>query len=483
MPYWLNVRSTVFREGRLREERNSMNKFQFLFDLQKNYFNSNATKSYEWRMRQLDNMSRMLAENQQRFQDAVSADFKTAIQEQVFEVAAPLGIIERTKQKLAGWMEPVAAEVPVFLAKTGHKGMVYREPYGVALIMGPFNGPLVLLLDPAITALAAGNTCILKLSEAAARTSAVLAELIPKYFDPEAVSAVSGNRDEIAELLKIPFDFIFFTGSIKVGKVVMRAAAENLTPVLLELGGQNPALVDRSANIADAARKIVWGATAWGGQWCTSPGYAYVHESIADEFVTEAKKALLEFYGEDPRSNPDYSRIISSREVSRLASLIDADKVVAGGTYDLAQRYINPTVLYPVSWADKIMDEEIFGPLLPIMTFSDVNEAISEIKARPKPLAAFVFSRDQAVVDEFLSSVSFGGGAVNQTNVELFIDSMPFGGVGTSGIGHYYGKYGFDSLTHAKSVLISAPDIAIDHLFPPFTEEKVLALKQWFIYE
>ena len=267
-----------------------MNPFQNIYDAQKAYFGMGVTRGYDWRVEQLDRMARLLSENEAALQKAVAADFKTASQEFVFETAAPLGETQFQKSQLKAWMEPVEAPLPKFLAETGHKGFVYRDPYGVTLIMGPFNGPLTLLIRPALAALAAGNTCILKLSERLDATSALLMDLIPRYFDPRAVSAVVGDREEVTELLKLPFDFIFFTGSTKVGKIVMKAAAENLTPVLLELGGQNPALVDETANIPDAARKIVWGAMAWGGQWCTSPGYAYVHESVADTFVAEAKR-------------------------------------------------------------------------------------------------------------------------------------------------------------------------------------------------
>jgi aldehyde dehydrogenase (NAD+) len=458
------------------------NSFQSIFDEQKAYFQTNATKSYEWRTAQLDCMARMLVANEPRLQKAVAADFKTAKQEYVFETLACIGEVEFQKSQLKDWMKPVAAPVPSFLAKTGHKAMVYREPFGVALIMGPSNGPLLLLIRPAIAALAAGNTCVLKLSEALPATAKLLLELVPKYFDPRAVIAVPGGREENTELLKLPFNFIFFTGSTNVGKVVARAAAENLTPVLLELGGINPALVDQTANIPDAAKKIVWGAMAWGGQWCTSPGYAYVHESIADAFVAEAKRVLVELYGDDPKSNPDYSRIINSRAVSRLASLVDPAKVIAGGKSDPEARYLDPTILYPVTWEDKIMEDEIFGPILPILTYRTLDEAFGRIKSTPHPLAAFIFSRDQKTIDRFVAELSYGGGAVNQVNIELFVESMPFGGTGPSGIGQYYGKYGFDSLTHPKSMLISPPDVAIDHLFPPYTDEKDEALKAWFQY-
>src|ERR1700723_1241985 len=263
-----------------------------IFNRQKAYFASNITKSLEWRLDQLDRLARMLSEHTNEFYEALSRDFKTALSEKVFEVAATLGTIEVTKSLLKSWMQPIEARVPKFLAKSGHKAIVYREPYGVTLIIGPFNGPLLCLLRPAILALAAGNTCILKVSDAP-NTAKLLVELAPQYFAPEALVAIAGGPTEIAELLRLPFDFIFFTGSSRVAKIVLRAGAENITPVVLELGGQNPAFVDQTANLPDAAKKLVWGGTAWGGQWCTSPGYAYVHETVADEFVTEGRKAVI----------------------------------------------------------------------------------------------------------------------------------------------------------------------------------------------
>jgi len=459
-----------------------MNPFQGIFDAQKAYFATGVTRSYQWRVDQLDRTTSMIKENERRFQEALAKDFKTASQEYIFETEASAGEAQLQKSQLRGWMEPVEAPVPRFMAKTGHKAMIYRDPYGVALVIGPFNGPLLLLLRPAIAVLAAGNTCVLKLSEALSATTKLLLELVPKYFDPRAVTAVPGGKEENTELLKLPFDFIFFTGSTFVGKIVARAAAENLTPVLLELGGMNPALVDETADIRDAAKKIVWGAMAWGGQWCTSPGYAYVHESVAEAFVAESKKALVELFGDDPKSNPDYSRIINAHAVSRLAALIDPAKVIAGGKSDPDARYLDPTLLYPITWHDKIMEDEIFGPILPILTYKTLDEAFGRIAATAHPLAAFIFSRDQKTIDRFVGELSYGGGAVNQVNIELFVLSMPFGGVGPAGMGHYYSKYGFDMLTHAKSMLISPPDVAIEHLYSPFTDEKNQALQQWFEY-
>ena len=460
----------------------AINTFQTVFERQKRHFVSGATRSYEWRVEQLDRMARLVSENEPALQRAVALDFKTASQEQMFETLACLREVAFQKSQLNDWMAPVEAPVPRALAASGHRGVIYRDPYGVALIIGPFNGPLLLLLRPAITALAAGNCCVLKLSMALTATSSLLLDLVAQYFNPEAVAAVAGHRGEIADLLKLPFDFIFFTGSTSTGKVIARAAAENLTPVLLELGGQNPAVVDETANIPDAARKIVWGAMAWGGQWCTSPGYAYVHESVAEAFVAESKAALLALYGPDPKSNPDYSRIIGARDVSRLAALIDPAKVVMGGESDPEARYLAPTIVYPVTCSDPIMEDAVFGPILPILTYRTLDEAFGRIAAAPHPLAAFIFSRDQHVIDRFTGELSFGGGAVNQVNVHLFVATMTFGGVGAAGMGQYYAKYGFDALTHAKSLLISPPDVAIEHLFPPYSAEKNAELKLWFEY-
>ena len=250
---------------------NQANIYEDIFNRRKAYFASNITRSYEWRVDQLDRLAQLLSEHTNEFYDALSRDFKTALSEKVFEVAATLGTIEVTKSLLKSWMQPIEAPVPKFLAESGHKAIVYREPYGVTLIMGPFNGPLLCLLRPAITALAAGNTCILKVSEAP-NTGKLLVELAPKYFAAEALVAITGGPTEITELLRLPFDFIFFTGSARVAKIVLRAAAENITPVLLELGGQNPAIVDQTANVRDAAKKIVWGATAWAVSGALHPG-------------------------------------------------------------------------------------------------------------------------------------------------------------------------------------------------------------------
>jgi aldehyde dehydrogenase (NAD+) len=459
-----------------------MNQFQEIFDKQLANFNTDVTKTYEWRIDQLDRMEKMILENTDAFNEAIGKDFKSSYAEQYFETGAPLGTIAGTKANLKEWMKPKEEPIPQFLRETGHKGLVYREPFGVTLVIGPFNGPLLLSLRPAINCLAAGNPVILKTSNALPKTSEQLIKLIPKYFELESVAVVSGNRDAITELLKLPFSFIFFTGSVPTGKVIMRAAAENLTPVILELGGQNPVIVDETADIADAAEKIAWGKSAWGGQWCTSPGYVLVHESVADKFAEEAKKALKEMYGDDPKKSADYSRIVSAKELQKLTAVIDPAKVIAGGDSDLEERYLAPTLVYPVTWDDNIMKGENFGPVLPILKYSNLKDAVKKIKNIPKPLSAYFFSKNDDTIKYLLNTLSFGGGAVNQVNITLYIETMPFGGVGESGIGCYYGKYGFDSLTHPKSILFEPSGQKIDHLIPPYNMEKIKFLNNWGVF-
>ncbi|OKS86701.1 aldehyde dehydrogenase family protein [Mucilaginibacter polytrichastri] len=450
-----------------------MEDMQVVFDKQKAYFKSDLTKSYKWRMDQLDRMEKLLRDNYEEFCAALGKDFKTARFEQVFEIDAAIGGILYMREQLEGWMKPEPLEIPAFLNAAGSKGQVYRDPYGVVLIIGPYNGPLVLLVHPALTALSAGNPVMLKVSTAVPHTSQLFLDLIPQYFEPEAVSVMTGNREVITDLLKLPFDFIFFTGSVATGKVIMRAAAENLTPVVLELGGQNPAIVDQTASIPEAARKIIWGATAWGGQWCTSPNYAYVHESVADEFIKEAKLAIKEMYGDDPQNNPDYSCIVNPKEVTRLAGLLDQNKVVAGGDYNAEERYFAPTIMYPVEWTDKVMEDEIFGPLLAVLRYSNLKDAVSEIKKRPSSLAGYIFSKDQQTIDYLINTLSFGGGVVNHTNLHLFMETFPFGGIGSSGMGNYFGKAGYNSLTHEKAILQIPDDMVIDHIYAPYNEEKI----------
>ncbi len=452
-----------------------------MFNAQKEYFFTDATKSYEWRIEQIERLEKTLQENQKEIDAALCQDFKTSWFERSMEFYGTMGVIADTKEKLKGWMTPEAIPLSPKFTETGHKGLIYREPYGVCLVIAPFNAPIILTLEPLIAALAAGNTAIVKPADTTTHMSKLYKQLFARYFDPQAVAVVEGSREVITELLTYPFDFIFFTGSTKVGKVIMRAAAENLTPVLLELGGMCSCLVDATADLADAAEKLVWGAMAFGGQWCVSPGYVYVHEDVAGQFVEACKSAITKLYGEDPKQSPDLSRIISERDVDRIAGMLEGSAIVAGGTCDKAGRYVEPTIVYPAKWSDKIMAGESFGPVLPILTYSDLGDALEKMKRQPKALAAYVFTQDARTADRFLQTLSFGGGCVNQTMVHcLMAESLPFGGVGPSGMGRYYGKYGFDSLTNAKAVVHSPAHVKVEAILPPYDHAKAKQLNEWF---
>lgn len=443
------------------------NRFQSILDAQQSCFHSDVTKSHAWRIEQLDRMERMLLDHQEEFCAALYQDFRKPPFEQLFEITVPLGNIQYYRENLQELMAPQHVAIPKGLEATGNRGLILKEPYGATLVIGPFNAPILLLLDPAIAALAAGNTVVLKPANTTPATAALFQKYVPQYFEPQNVAVVTGGREEIAELLALPFDFIFFTGSSAVGKIVMRAAAENLTPVILELGGQNPTIVDQTANLDIAADRIAWGHNAISGQWCIAPGYVYVHENVADEFIAKLRASIVKMYGSDPQQSPDFARMISERDTQRVAAYILPEKVVHGGRSDIQARYVEPTLLYPSTWDDPALQQEVFGPVLPVMPYLDLKEIVGIIKRKPKSLAAYIFSKNQANIDYVLGSLSFGGGCVNQTNLHCWIDSLPFGGVGYSGMGKYYGKAGFDALSNTKALLIGNPDLELD-VFPPY---------------
>lgn len=453
-------------------ERNVSNPFQPLLDRQREHFLTDATKGLDWRLDQLGRMERMLLDNKVAFCAALFQDFGKPPFEQLFEITVPSGVIAYYREHLASLMAPQEVEIPKGLMETGNRGVIYKEPYGVTLVIGPFNAPVLLLLDPAIAALAAGNPVILKPANTTPATAALFQKLVPQYFEPENVTVVTGGREEIGQLLELHFDFIFFTGSSAVGKVVMRAAAEHLTPVLLELGGQNPTIVDATANLDVAADRIAWGHNAISGQWCIAPGYVCVHESVADAFVDKLRASIRTMYGEDPQQSPDFARMISEHDAERVAGYIMPEQVVIGGRFDIAARYVEPTVLYPAGWDDPAMQQEVFGPVLPVLRYSDLDALLGVIKRKPKPLAAYIFSKDQAAIEHILASLSFGGGCINQTNLHCWIDALPFGGVGNSGMGKYYGKAGFDALSNTKAMLVGNPDLLLD-VFPPYAGKDI----------
>jgi acyl-CoA reductase-like NAD-dependent aldehyde dehydrogenase len=330
---------------------------------------------------------------------------------------------------------------------------IYPEPLGVVLIIGPWNYPFQLNILPLVGAIAAGNCAIVKPSEIAANTSKVVAELINKTFDPAYIAAVEGGVETSQQLLAEKFDYIFFTGGTNVGRVVMEAAAKNLTPVTLELGGKSPCIVDSDISIENSAKRIVWGKFINAGQTCIAPDYLLVNRAVKSEFLTAVTETIRSFYGENPAESTDYCRIISERHFNRLAEFLKDGKIVIGGETNAEEKYIAPTVIDGVSWDAPVMQEEIFGPILPVLEYSDLEEAIALINSRPKPLALYLFSRDKQKQKRVLRDTSSGGVCINDTVMQGALTSLPFGGVGNSGIGSYHGKASFDTFSHYKSVL------------------------------
>ena len=343
--------------------------------------------------------------------------------------------------------------VPTPLAQFAARSFRSPSPYGTVLIMSPWNYPVMLTLDPLIDALAAGNTVVVKPSAYAPASAAVLQQILGECFPPELVSVVTGGRAENQALLHQKFDMIFFTGSKAVGKEVLRCAAEHLTPAVLELGGKSPCIVEKTAKIKLAAKRIVFGKYLNCGQTCVAPDYILCDAAIRDELVAAIRQEITAQYGADPLQNPDYGKIINAKHYQRLMGLIDPAKVVCGGTGDEAARRIAPTVMQDVTWEDAVMGEEIFGPILPVLTYTDLDAALAQIEARPHPLALYLFSEDKAVQRRVLDRCHFGGGCLNDTIIHLATSAMPFGGVGESGMGGYHGRTGFEAFSHLRSMV------------------------------
>jgi aldehyde dehydrogenase (NAD+) len=359
---------------------------------------------------------------------------------------------------------------------------ILTEPLGVALVIAPWNYPVQLLLLPMAYAIAAGNAVVGKPSEITPNTSAAIARLVPRYLDERAIAIVEGDAPVVTSLLEQRWDHIFYTGNGRIGRIVMEAAAKHLTPVVLELGGKSPTIVDRSADLKVAARRIAWGKFLNAGQTCIAPDYVLVDRKVETAFVDELQQALRNFYGADPATTADYARIVSDRHHERLSGYLDqrtTGHIVCGGTADAGQRYLAPTVVSDVSWDEPMMQDEIFGPILPVLAVDGIDEAITTITSHEKPLALYVFAEDGDVVDRVLEETSSGGVCINGTMMHLLVSDLPFGGVGESGMGAYHGKAGFDTFSHKKSVLFrrSRPDPAL--LYPPYSGIKQRLLRKF----
>jgi len=373
---------------------------------------------------------------------------------------------------LRGWMRTRRAAVT--LAMLGTQARIRYEPKGVTLIISPWNYPVSLTLGPLVSAIAAGNTAMLKPSELSPNCSAVLGEIIAEAFSPEEVALFEGDADLSTALLELPFDHIFFTGSPAVGKIVMAAAARHLSSVTLELGGKSPAVIDASADVAKAAKNVMWGKFLNNGQTCIAPDYVFVHEKILPEFLAASKDAIVKMFGVDPQASPDYGRIINSRHFQRVKRLLDdatanGARIAAGGATDEATKFFAPTLLTHVSASATVMQDEIFGPILPIIAYDALDKVIGHVNAHPKPLALYVYAKSQAVIARVLGETSSGGAAVNMAVLQFTHNNLPFGGVNNSGIGSSHGVFGFRAFSHERAVLRDRMSV-IHMLFPPYTE-------------
>lgn len=419
---------------------------------QRNYFNSNITKSWQYRAMALDTLKDSIIRNEKKILDALKCDLnKSETEAYMTEIGMVLEEITYIRKRFHFWMREKV--VPTPMAQFAAKSFVLAEPYGVTLIMAPWNYPFMLCIGPLIGAIAAGNCCILKPSAYSPATSKVIKALIEDCFQPEYIAVVEGGREENSQLLEQPFDYIFFTGGVTVGRLVMEKAAKNLTPVTLELGGKSPCIIDKTANLKLAAKRIVFGKFLNSGQACVAPDYVLIQDSVKEEFIKYVVKYIKKMYGKKPLENESYPKIVNQKHFSRIIHLLEEQKIVVGGDWDQQTLKIEPTVLSDVSPTATVMQEEIFGPILPILTFHTLREAEQFVKERPKPLACYIFTTNKKVEKRLLHSISFGGGCINDTIMHLASSEMGFGGVGNSGMGSYHGKLSFDTFSHKKSIL------------------------------
>ncbi len=441
---------------------------------QRRFFASGQTREISFRLAQLAKLRDAIIANQDRIVAAVQADLGRPPFEAYFEIAT-LGEIKLAIKQLKNWVKPrkVSTSIDVFPASA----WVQPEPLGVALIIGPWNYPFQLLLSPLVGAIAAGNCAILKPSEHAPHTAGLVADLIRSVFDNNYVAVVEGDAEVSQQLLAEKFDHIFFTGGTAIGRIVMQAAANHLTPVTLELGGKSPCIVDQTTRLDYAAKRIAWGKFINAGQTCIAPDYLLVDRTIKSEFMTHLLKAIRDLYGENPAISPDFARIINQRQLLRLKSLLGSGKIVLGGDVNEADRYVSPTVLDEVTWADPVMESEIFGPILPVLTYDRLDEAIEQINARPKPLALYIFSEDNGIQERVLRSTSSGGVCINDTVMQVSLSSLPFGGVGDSGMGSYHGKASFETFSHYRAVLKRSMKFELDWRYAPYTAARLKQLR------
>ncbi|MNO40288.1 Aldehyde dehydrogenase [compost metagenome] len=451
---------------------------QVMLEEHQDFFNRGITKEVAFRLNQLRKLKDSIKRYESRIITALHHDLgKSEFEAYATEIGFTLDSLGYMMKHLKRWAKPIKVRSPLHLFPA--KSYILNEPYGTALIIGPFNYPFQLLIEPLIGAIAAGNCAVLKPSESTPAITAVIEQLIQETFEPQYIRVVQGEKETTNLLIHAKFDYIFFTGSVPVGKIVMEAAAKNLVPLTLELGGKSPVIVDKSANLDIAAKRIVWGKLLNAGQTCIAPDYLLVQKDIANELITKIKHQITEFYGQNAQPNTDYGRIVNERQLQRLTDLIERDreKVAMGGTIISEDRYIEPTLIYPAAWTDASMEDEIFGPILPILEYHQLDEAIRSINEHPKPLALYLFTEDKKVEQEVLSRVSFGGGCINDTISHVANGNLPFGGVGNAGIGSYHGKHSFEVFSHRKSIVKRGTRIDLGIVYPPYGNKVKLVRK------
>ena len=454
-----------------------MTKFFDILEKQRGFFASGRTKEIAFRIEKLKSMKQWVRRHDEDILAALKTDLnKAPFEGYATEVGTVLDELKYTLAHIRKWNRPkkVLSNIKNFPSW----GRIYPEPYGVTLIMSPWNYPFMLTVTPIIAAVAAGNCAVVKPSAYSPATSALIAKMCAELFDAQHVSVVEGGREENRALLDECYDLIFFTGSTTVGKTVMQAAAQHLTPIILELGGKSPCIVDETANIKIAARRIVWGKFVNAGQTCVAPDYILAHESIKEKLIDEMKIAIKAMFGEKPCESTDFPKIINEKHFQRLLALMDGEKIVMGGASNPTTLQIEPTLLDDVKWESAVMGEEIFGPIMPILTYSNIENAVKMINERPKPLAAYLFTSSKKAERNFLRNVSFGGGCINDAIVHLSVPRLPFGGVGASGMGCYHGKAGFDAFTHYRSVLHKSKYIDVPLRYPPYTDFALKLVKK-----
>lgn len=429
-----------------------MENYQELIEKQKSYFRNGKTKDVSFRIDTLTKLRDLMTSHEQDIIDALKGDLnKPETETKRAEIGLVVGEINFMIEHLSSWSASKEVETPSTHA--GATSFIIPEPYGSALIIAPWNYPVQLAVSPLAGAIAAGNSAVLKPSELTPRTSRLLAKMINENFPEEYLRVVEGEVETSTALLKENFDYIFFTGSTGVGKIVAGAAAKNLTPVTLELGGKSPAIVHEDADLDETAARIARGKFANAGQTCVAPDYLLVHRKVKDQLIRKMKEVITNTYGENVSENLDFPHVVSERHFDRLNAFLSNGEVVAGGHSDKSRLFIEPTILDQISWDDPVMQDEIFGPILPVLVYDDISEVIDAVVERPKPLALYLFSDHEQVQNEVLNTISFGGGAINDTINHMTTHYLPFGGVGNSGMGAYHGKASFDTFSHFKSIL------------------------------